>query len=64
MCDSTCDLPLAFLEEKDLHLFPALITLGEKEYRDILDIDTSKIYNTKKRDTSQDSTGRGSRLLP
>ncbi|WP_373711724.1 DegV family protein [Jeotgalibaca porci] len=46
MCDSTCDLSLAFLEEKDLHLFPALITLGEKEYRDILDIDTSKIYNT------------------
>lgn len=42
MCDSTCDLPLAYLEEKDLHLFPALITLGEKEYRDILDIDQKK----------------------
>ena len=45
MCDSTWDLPLAYLEEKDLHLFPALISLGEEEYRDILDIDTNKIYN-------------------
>lgn len=45
MCDSTCDLPLTFIEENDLHLFSVLITLGEEEFRDILDIDTNTIYS-------------------
>ena len=46
MCDSTSDLTLEYLEENDIHLFSVLITLGNKEYRDIYDINTTQIYES------------------
>lgn len=49
MCDSTCDLPLSFIEENDIHLFPLLITIGDKEFRDGYDLDTDQIYDAIKR---------------
>lgn len=46
MCDSTSDLPLTYIEEHGIELFPITITLGDREYRDAYDIETEKIYES------------------
>lgn len=43
--DSTSDLPLDILEKYDIKTIPLGITLGDKNYRDGVDIDPDFIYN-------------------
>lgn len=42
--DSTCDLPEYLIEKYNIHIFPLSITLGEKVYRDSVDIKPADIY--------------------
>ena len=44
--DSTCDLPKELLEKHNISLMPLIITLNDKEYRDGVDIDVNKLYET------------------
>lgn len=46
MCDSTSDLGLDFLNENDIHLFPLQIHLKEEEYKDVLELQPDKIYQS------------------
>lgn len=42
--DSPCDLPQAVLQKRDICLTPLLVTLGDRSYRDALDIAPGDIY--------------------
>lgn len=43
-CDSTCDLSPELIERYGIKTIPLSVMLGEKEYRDGVDIDPEKIY--------------------
>lgn len=43
--DSPCDLPQAILQERDICLTPLSVTLGDRSYRDALDITPAGIYD-------------------
>lgn len=43
--DSTCDLPDELLREYDMRVLPLHISMGDKEYRDKVDIGTNEIYS-------------------
>ena len=55
--DSACDLPKSFFEENDVTLFPLHVLIDDKEYDDIVDIDSREVYkairNGKQPKTSQ-----------
>lgn len=50
--DSSSDLPKAFFEETDVHLFPLRVHLNDEEYRDILDVSPTTIYNEMRKGAS------------
>ena len=44
LVDSTCDLPVSFLEENDIDIIPLIVTFGEEQFYDIKEINTSELY--------------------
>ena len=44
LADSACDLPLSFLEENNVTLFPLKVHLDNTEYEDLITIDSKKVY--------------------
>ncbi|MBE1555054.1 DegV family protein [Sporosarcina limicola] len=57
--DSACDLPKSFFEENDVTLIPLRVLIDDKEYDDIVSIDSKEVYkairNGKQPKTSQAS---------
>ena len=55
--DSACDLPKSFFEENDVTFFRYMSLIDDKEYEDIVDIDSREVYkairNGKQPKTSQ-----------
>ncbi|PIC62796.1 fatty acid-binding protein DegV [Sporosarcina sp. P13] len=47
--DSACDLPLSFFEENEVELFPLSVLLNDKEYEDILEINSSEVFDAIRR---------------
>ncbi|MER2088573.1 DegV family protein [Sporosarcina sp. JAI121] len=43
--DSACDLPKSFFDENDVTLFPLRVLIDDKEYDDIMTIDSLEVYN-------------------
>lgn len=50
--DSSSDLPKSFFEEQDVGLFPLRVHLNNEEYRDILDISPTTIYEEMRKGAS------------
>lgn len=50
--DSSCDLPKSFFDENDVGLFPLRVHLNDEEYRDILDVSPTKIYEEMRKGAS------------
>lgn len=50
--DSSSDLPKSFFEEKDVGLFPLRVHLNDQEYRDILDVSPTTIYEEMRKGAS------------
>lgn len=44
LVDSTCDLPLEYLNANNVELIPLLVTFNEDEYLDLLEINTNQLY--------------------
>lgn len=44
IADSACDLPLSFLEEKNVEVLPLFVIMDDQEYVDMYDISNEKIY--------------------
>ena len=44
LVDSTCDLPVSFLEENDIDIIPLIVTFGEEQFYDIKEINTFELY--------------------
>ena len=44
LADSTCDLSAELLQKYDITMVPLHIVLGDKEYRDIVEISPDEIY--------------------
>ena len=44
LVDSTCDLPLEYLQENNVEVIPLLVTFKEEEYKDLLEINGEKLY--------------------
>ena len=42
--DSACDLPKSFFEENDVDLLPLHVLVNDKEYEDIIAIDSKEVY--------------------
>ena len=42
--DSASDLPKSFFEENDVTLFPLHVLIDDKEYDDIIEIDSQEVY--------------------
>lgn len=42
--DSACDLPLSFFNENDVTLIPLHVLLDDREYEDIVEIDSREVY--------------------
>ncbi len=58
--DSTCDLPKHFIEEYNFSVLPLIVTLGDKEYLDGVDITPEMIYDHEKKTGELPHTaGRG-----
>ncbi len=61
--DSTADMPAALVEETGIHIVPALVRFGEKEFKDGIDLDADTFYRRLENDknlfptTSQPSVG-------
>lgn len=45
MSDSTCDLSPELLETYDIDIIPLYVNFGEESYRDLVDLDTSNMYD-------------------
>ena len=43
--DSGCDLPKSYYEENDVVLLPLRVQLNNKEYEDVISIDSKEIYD-------------------
>lgn len=43
--DSGCDLPLAFLQDYNITLFPLIVELNGQQYRDMLDLRAEEVYD-------------------
>ncbi len=43
--DSTCDLSREQIQQHDIHIMPLAVAMGEKNYRDGVDIEPAQIYN-------------------
>jgi DegV family protein with EDD domain len=43
--DSGCDLPKEFFEQENVQLFPLRVDLNNKNYNDIIDIDSKAVYD-------------------
>lgn len=60
--DSACDLPLEFFKEHEVELFPLSVLLDEKEYEDIIEINSKEVFDAirqgKQPKTSQASPDR------
>src|SRR5690606_20486576 len=57
--DSACDLPKSFFEENDVTLFPLRVLIDNKEYDDILTINSKHVYQAI-RDGKQPKTSQTS----
>lgn len=44
--DSACDLPKSFFEENNVTLIPLVVVIDDKEYEDIVEIDSREVYKT------------------
>ena len=44
LVDSTCDLPLEYLQENNVEVIPLLVTFKEEEYKDLIEISGEKLY--------------------
>lgn len=44
LVDSTCDLPLEYLQANNVELIPLLVTFNEDEYLDLVGINTNELY--------------------
>lgn len=44
LVDSTCDLPLEYLNANNVELIPLLVTFNEDEYLDLVGINTNELY--------------------
>ena len=44
LVDSTCDLPLEYLQENNIEVIPLLVTFKEEEYKDLIEINGEKLY--------------------
>lgn len=42
--DSACDLPKSFFTDNDVSLFPLVVVMEDKEYDDIIEIDSREVY--------------------
>lgn len=43
--DSACDLPQSYFEENDVELFPLSVLLNDKEYEDIVEINSKEVFD-------------------
>ncbi|AXH98499.1 DegV family protein [Sporosarcina sp. PTS2304] len=43
--DSACDLPWSFFEESEVELFPLSVLLSDKEYADIIEINSTEVFD-------------------
>ncbi|MDE1549600.1 DegV family protein [Jeotgalibaca caeni] len=43
--DSSCDLPLSYLQEHDVEVLPLSVVMGDKEYIDMFEITNEEIYD-------------------
>ncbi len=57
--DSACDLPKSFYEENDVTLIPLSVLLDDKEYEDVVSIDSKVVYDAI-RDGKQPKTSQAS----
>ena len=44
LVDSTCDLPIEYLHEHDITIVPLLVTFGEEEYQDLVELTVPELY--------------------
>ncbi|MBE6132884.1 MAG: DegV family protein [Erysipelotrichaceae bacterium] len=44
LVDSTCDLPLEYLNANNVELIPLLVTFNEDEYLDLVEVNTTQLY--------------------
>lgn len=44
ICDSLCDLDKSIVEQNDIEMIPLTVIIGEKEYRDGIDISKDDFY--------------------
>ena len=44
LTDSTCDLDLNIIQEKNINVIPLYVCFGDKNYKDGVDINTEKLY--------------------
>ena len=58
--DSTADLPQAAVEEYGLHVAPQILIMGEKTWRDGVDIDSASFYDLLRRSPDFPSTSQPS----
>jgi DegV family protein with EDD domain len=42
--DSTCDLPLTLIQEHDISVIPLFINIGDREFRDGIDLSRQEFY--------------------
>jgi len=52
VADTTCDLPQDIVKQYDIRLVPTIVTIGDKVYRDTLELSPEQLYETLK--TSSD----------
>jgi DegV family protein with EDD domain len=46
--DTTCDLPQDIVKQYDIRLVPTIVTIGDKVYRDTLELSAEQLYETLK----------------
>jgi DegV family protein with EDD domain len=46
--DTTCDLPQDIVKQYDIRLVPTIVTIGEKVYKDTLELSAQQLYETLK----------------
>ena len=42
--DSTCDIPLSLLKENDVEMIPLKVSIGNTEYKDIIEINAKELF--------------------
>ena len=58
ICDSLCDAPKELIEQYDIDVVPLNIILGDKEYKEGIDISNDEFYKRMKEKTEVPKTSQ------